>query len=688
MNINALLHDSVVSIQPNFKTTETVQGDVVIGVGDRWLQNTVGGCILNYKGSDVSIGRFGSVSEYVLNAPNEIWDAWRLHISQNGMHRIVIEDLSLDTCFSLVLLLARLKNASLPSEREGSWVDYVTNWEQGRYMDVGHSPSESVACISSLLGHSYLHAKDSKVGLIACCEFLWNLFTKFESPYEVRFEPADLHYRRAMGRYAFEESQFQLIVQNSPRFQLLVPVQSGAEKVLTDVIVLEESTPSGIVKILLRTDQKDSWTRRGFGMMAVHRPSEAGTGNDVTISVDPDTFLTLKDLWLGLESLESTRWNGLRPNDEPRLLASHTKYEVPPVNQPWYDGGDLTLLGAPKMVKVQGVEQSGSRLDWGQDILPLLWQLYSPIPKDDLTLTPANEKVVDSGKNVVCVQWKPGKSPTIPENPTFLAWLASLSMEKGEVESPLDLPPASSFEVLRVVGGLAIVHRQGITFFDDWTSPHLEFGALRNETTALVERQLAKYKELESGELGKAIQLMIVEQNQLLASEALQLRGYHKWRATVNQVKKNLLTNININIQNESYDQSRLRTTLEQFWAVSDHRAEIHEKLESMQKNMEEINRYKKDKVNRWINIFMAGIGAGLLGKAMLEPIKDKVTTNMYEWQILMFRKEVEIGKLEEIANQVSTWEWVTLFVFISCAILGGTFYYFVESKITGASDS
>lgn len=685
MNIFEQIKDATVELKPNFETVDSVKGDVVIGLGDREQQNAANGCILNHKGRH---GSFGSVSEYVCSAPDEIWDGWRTRISQNGIQRIVIEDLSLDTCFSLVLLLARLNKVDASSGKEESWVTYVTNWEQGRYMDVGRSPRESVACITSLLGHSYLHAQDQKVGLIACCEFLWNLFAKFDSPYAVSFANADLHYRRALGRYAYEAGQFQLIVQNCPKFQLLVPVQKGEEKVLTDVIILEESTPSAIVKILLRTDQEYSWTRRGFGMMAVHRPSEAGTGNDVTISVDPDTFLTLKALWLKLEELENSRWNGLRPNDKPRVLASHQDYLGPRVNQPWYDGGDLTLIGAPKKVKVNGQDENGSKLGWKEDILPMLWQLYSPIPKDALVYGPAvlddKQKSEDSGKKVVLVHWKPGKSPTVAENPTFVAWLASLSMEKGEVTSPLHLPPATSFEVLRMSGGLAIVHHQGITFFDDWSSTPLALEELQKKTVKQLQDQLADYKNLLKSNPFQAIES---GKNTLLESDKQQLKIYRDWRGEVINGKKTLLANLNVELETESYDQSRLRVTLERFWAVSDFRAEAHEKLERIQNGMEEITAHKKESGDRFIKIGMAGVGLGLLAKAVLEPVKDMLTMNLYEWQIQMYKKGTAIAELERIANQVSAWEVITLCIFIGFAILGGGIYYIWERNITSGGD-
>ena len=163
------------------------------------------------------------------------------------------------------------------------------------------------------------------------------------------------------------------------------------------------------------------------------------------------------------------------------------------MNQPWYDGGDLTLIGAPKKVKVDGEEHSGSKLGWKEDILPLLWRLYSPIPREYVTVEDKSEK---TDKKVFLVIWKPGKSPTVAENPTLLAWLASLSMEKGEVTSPLDLPHASSFEVLRVAGGMAIVHHQGVTFFDDWSSTPLAIEELQKKTVKKIQKQLADYKSL------------------------------------------------------------------------------------------------------------------------------------------------------------------------------------------------
>jgi len=128
---------------------------------------------------------------------------------------------------------------------------------------------------------------------------------------------------------------------------------------------------------------------------------------------------------------------------------------------------------------------------------------------------------------------------------------------------------------------------------------------------------------------------------------------------------------LSVELETESYDQSRLRATLERFWAVSDFRTEAHEKLERIQSGMEEITAHKKEGGDRILKTVMAGVGLGVLAKTLLEPIRDKTTMNMYEWQIHMYKKGTDIAELEKIAHEISQWEAITLCAFLAAQSLG-----------------
>lgn len=117
-----------------------------------------------------------------------------------------------------------------------------------------------------------------------------------------------------------------------------------------------------------------AFLRQGFAVMGLYRPGERGTGNDMTVSVDPRTGIDLRELWIELERLETARWDGQRPHDRIRALQSY-----PPGtgwNQPWWDDhGRYTLLGAPKALPDW---PAGSRLDW-PEVLDAIWRCYGPL---------------------------------------------------------------------------------------------------------------------------------------------------------------------------------------------------------------------------------------------------------------------------------------------------------------------
>ena len=57
--------------------------------------------------------------------------------------------------------------------------------------------------------------------------------------------------------------------------------------------------------------------------MGLYRPGLEGSGNDMTISVDPRSGIALKALWQALEAAEIGKWEGARPSGSPRRIASY-----------------------------------------------------------------------------------------------------------------------------------------------------------------------------------------------------------------------------------------------------------------------------------------------------------------------------------------------------------------------------
>lgn len=251
----------------------------------------------------------------------------------------------------------------------------------------------------------------------------------------------------------------------------LLPLAGSQRRVVADTLMLEEAVPSGALKIMARTDTANTWTRKGYAVLAIHRPGEAGTGNDMVISSMPESGIRLTPLWQALEQAENERWAGQRPADDPRWLESYRDPDDPKAmrpgapNQPWYDDkGKHTLLAAPKLL---ATGEPGTRLDWYADVLPKLWKTgFDDAVRGIVQETPVGGQGEDAPRIRVVQYQAGGKGAMHPDTaildtPTFHRWLTA----GGQVRSPLDLPPLESIEVLRFGQDLAVIHPQGVSFF-------------------------------------------------------------------------------------------------------------------------------------------------------------------------------------------------------------------------------
>lgn len=660
-------------------------GTIVVGLGKPTTQSHDGACILNHKGGST---KARSVTQFIALADDALVNQWRSCLATEGVKRIVIEDLSLDTCFGLKLFFYRLCNQTGLNDRLNEWVDYVSDWEQGFYPDKGRSPRDSVACLFSLLGHSHFSAGDIANGLLACTDFVWELVENNKNPRRVSFDETSSHYRRAIARYNYERGLLRATVDYGVTFQLMLPSGGGNERILTDAIALTESNDlNAILKVLLRNDDEYSWTKRGFSLLALHRPTVQGSGNDMTVSVDPDTYVSLNTLWESLESLEDKRWGVSRPRGggKGRPLQSYLdqgKQESDLPHQPWYDGragGEQwsTLVGAPKYLD-DGKTVLGSKLDWYADVLPELWRIFSPIP-EGLTIDAPKEM---SGKKFSFVRWDPNARRDLIDSPTFLGWLAAQSMGIA-INGPLDIPRPSTYQVMKLPGGLALVHHNGVTLFDEATAVRFDKKAFESTTQTIAECVATYHRFIQDNWLQRALE----GQNRLRTKGTrFSIKEFHAWQHQASDAKGALLEAMKDRFsQIESYDQTQLGHLLEQHWGLAEHRAELVDMVERFDQVTQQIFGQLREKRDKWLNSLLTGLGAGLFAKEVLEPFKDKFTMNMYEWQIEMFRKNAELAHLEQIAHEVAQWEVYTVCIFVTFFVAGSVLYWFKGARLGAA---
>jgi hypothetical protein len=109
--------------------------------------------------------------------------------------------------------------------------------------------------------------------------------------------------------------------------------------------------------------------------------------------------------------------------------------------------------------------------------------------------------------------------------------------------------------------------------------------------------------------------------------------------------------------------------------------------LENMAAIELEKHRVRVKNESRKINTLIAGVALGLFAKEVLEPFKNKMTMNMYEWQIEVFKKGTDLPALEKIAHEVSSWELISVLVFLVFFGIGAAFFWFKGTKIVGSSE-
>lgn len=354
-------------------------------------------------------GRFTSATEFVASRLDETIAEWRTALELGADparpfagHAIVVEDAAPDTCLALIALEKRLKGEQLAP----AWLEYAGNWELG-FTDSTGTPVESFGALLGALVHFEFedHVASGNSASFASALRIGMAYAAGLSGSAPPFDPAKLPrvlpgapgwlnelHNRAHARLAYEAIVYRNLAQSAIKAQLAVRLAGSERRTIVDAIIFGESELTSSLKVFIRSDP-NTFTGRGYAFQAIHRPSQAMTGNDMTISSAASARLDLRDLWLELERLEDSRWStfestaagiarprGPTPSDN-RCLPSHdeTWCDVPPCHQPWYDeNGRRTLIAAPRGVSLaDGSVCPGTRLTWS-DVKDAIWRLYAP----------------------------------------------------------------------------------------------------------------------------------------------------------------------------------------------------------------------------------------------------------------------------------------------------------------------
>ena len=490
--------------------------EVYVGVG-AWEEGAtpvphLGAC-LNNKGAGSRFGRRAdppTVASFVKDAPEETVAAWRARFPDAATAleraRFVVEDASPDSVLSVILWLSRLEDVP-PAQTPARWLTALTAWERD---GVAPSVTHSWAALMSALSHSHFGSRWDGEGLAPA----WEDALRFTvallrdcadpdkiDPNEIPAILVDPGYGRALAFAMNERQDYLQSLARAVRLELIVPM-SGApgRTLLVDAyFATEAAAPSGVKKIFIRTDAENTTLGVGFSLMGLHRPGLEGTGNDMTVSVDPRSGVMLKDLWERLEALEIERWGGARPAGSPRRIAS---YPQGGFDQPWWDDhGRYTLLGAPKRLDEA---TRGSKLGWS-DVLEATWRCYHPLNGVNVLDIEDPERAIKPielchGRRIqvgegdaavtkwlLAAQWRrgEGEAQALRFTETVRRQLAAIVAKAAGGSAPpvalVELPEASDYDFLDVPGGVIIATREGAFLFDDWRDRALPVAVLGDD---------------------------------------------------------------------------------------------------------------------------------------------------------------------------------------------------------------
>jgi hypothetical protein len=600
------------------RRTPSAPDEVYVGLGV-WQQGGAPvahqGICLNNKGAAAMFGWKReplTVAAFVRDAPDNLVATWRALFSDSPeaalkTARFIVEDASPDSVLSVIFWLARLHGIS-PSELPPRWITALTAWERD-----GISPSvtRSWTALMSALAHSYFGPGFSGHGIGAAwrdaMRFTVSLLQAGADPDAVDGDHcpailADAAYGRAIAFAMNEKQDYLQSLSRAVTLELLVPMAGspGRELLVDAYFAVETGSPSGVKKIYIRTDADNTSLGNGFSLMGLYRPGLEGSGNDMTISVDPRSGIALHDLWTRLEALENERWEGVRPDASPRRIASYPDGQG--FDQPWWDDhGRYTLLGAPKRVSADDL---GTKLTWA-DVLECVWRSYNQlrairifdmgIQSGRLELTPIEEsrpRRIASGegdaavvKQLLAVKWnrRTGEAQALQFTTTVRRHLAALINRAAAGRSgpvPLsELTDPSDFDFLEVPGGSAIVSRDGALLFDDWRDKDLALPALTNDfTQAVVLLSACRTFDAEVDDLYAK---SLAQEGLFRSNTADILRRITVLRGRIASVFQK------VDLSDASPERRMLRSAVEQRWGLDGREAALTGRLKDLQEILE-----------------------------------------------------------------------------------------------------
>lgn len=627
------IYQSSVTVYYNPSKSCARENEVLVGVG----KSEDGGYLFTNKQKG---NNFSSVTEYIYDIYENKKFSPKIDINNTSFF---VEDLSPDTCMSIILLFARNSNVpirDIPIE----WIHYINRWEKGDVKTTGE-PQKSWGALLNALSHEYIRVSQSRQsvkklmdGLKICVSFTLDLLQRDVNPANVPNIDGSQGYHKARAILNIEHQEYQQLLSNAELLQLEIPLQHSDRKLLVDTFIVTELKTLGTLKNFTRTDTTHSFLKSGFGFMILHRPHLQGTGNDITLSVDPSIGIHLHDLWRSLEEKEEELWAGTRPN--------HDKRQGYQVNQPWYINQNETLIGAPQKVEI--IDQAsknkevsvalGSKLNWN-DVLSEVWNVYNPIKHLKVhpyisngqwgkacSISESFSVAKINQKRFVALKWaSTNTDQSIILTPTIKRYLIACLLKQTENPMIEDLPLENSYDFLDFPSGFALIHSQGVVFFDDWSKEKSRIELFQTEFNHLLERYNALQK----------FQTLITEENTRVKNELEDKKKVHKNFINLSdnlaKIKMDLQDSIlrTMSSSNDFHIQVFIET-VQKRWGLNTQLDHLYHSVNEIENTIKSIVETRTNRVISGITIY--GFPFVLFGSIFQKPLYESLTMQSFEW--------------------------------------------------------
>jgi len=622
---------------------------VFVGQG-RWGQEagdnaSEGPLLLTNKGAARHFGladNYTSVTRFVLTPPAgylESWNMWAFRplapADALSSMTLVVDDVSPDSVMAVLILLARLADVDL-SEIPKDWVKAVDLWEQ---TGLASSPWHSWCALESALVHRCFPRqgpptpKAFSLGWRDALRFLAKCIVLQLDPDNIPELLQVSEYSEAKAALEQEQEVYWDLLQRATPIQLSIPLIGATNRrMLVDGILAEAQQIAGAVKVFLRNDRENSPLGRGFSFLALYVPSCPGQDADITISVDPSRGVNLTQLWQAIEHSETKAWEDsgeTRPTDFPRELEGVRNI----FQEPWYIDPTQMLIGGPRKLK-DG--QPGSRLEWS-DIREIIWRELNPLRGVALTqcLTGASVALLETcpepehsqhHKSFFAAKWNTSRDedalllPRAPYRWVFLLRVLAAKLHNGRPQKPVafhELPPDSSWDLVKLDGGLAVVNHDGIFVLDDWHEQQLQIPEIREDfhRAAALDIQLLNLEKEDLRQLVEEVSKLIRRERNAPGVEVL-LRRVAYLETRLAQIRGSFA------MLPEGAEARLIRNAIEKRWLLDRRLCACESEIRAITTSLRNLSELSTLRIGRFISIYgfaliLAAETSSLVAKAV-----------------------------------------------------------------------